>query len=60
MAQTKNELEGALVAAQAGHIYQRTGRESLAEGELRTARNVFMRLGAKYYLDQLNESTPDS
>ncbi|MCA9971878.1 MAG: tetratricopeptide repeat protein, partial [Anaerolineales bacterium] len=56
LAHTKHELEAAQVAAQAGRIYLQTGQAQRAEVELRTARNVFLRLGAKHLLSKLTEA----
>ena len=50
-----DELETGRVAAQAYRIHRRMGHAEQAETDLLTAREIFNRLGAHYFLDQLEE-----
>lgn len=54
LADTTDELGNALITALAARLYLMLGQEEQAETELRAARNVFSRLGAKLYLKQLD------
>ncbi|MCA9932571.1 MAG: tetratricopeptide repeat protein [Ardenticatenaceae bacterium] len=56
LAQTTDELESALLSAAAGEVYWESEQFEKAEAEIRAARNVFGRLGARLYLQLLSNS----
>ena len=53
LTQATQELEAGQLAALASRIYHRIGRFAQAESERRTAQEIFTRLGAQYFLHQL-------
>ncbi len=55
LADTTDELGAALVTALSARLNLALNRVEEAESEIRSARNVFSRLGAKLYLNQLDK-----
>lgn len=58
LADTTDELGVALVMMQLAKVYLAFGQDKEAENELRAARNVFSRLGARLYLQQAEGLQP--